>query len=166
MFVCLHVICPDSVILGRYPALESVLLSRQINIPNWAPRLFLTLGPLLFVVGGCWAANQFSFGSGSESTIGRIVEIRGIGSYRPVAEYFANDIRYEYESSLSSSNSRYSIGDQVEILYDPDEPETASINSFVQRWLFPLALLVAGIMNTSIGFGLRWLLKITPQNGG
>ena len=151
---------------GRYPALESVLLSRQINIPNWAPRLFLILGPLLFVAGGCWTTSQFSFGKGAKSTIGKIVEIRGAGNYRSVAEYFVNDIRYEYESSVSSSNSRYSIGDQIEILYDPDEPETASINSFVQRWLFPFALLVAGITNTSIGLGLRWLLRTIPQDAG
>jgi len=64
---------------------------------------------------------------------------------------------------LFDSSGEYSTGEQIEILYDSDQPESASVNSFVQRWFFLLALMLAGTTNTGIVVGLAWLKKNSAQ---
>ncbi len=83
-------------------------------------------------------------------------------SLHPVAEYFVNDVRYLCKGSVSSSPPQFSIGDSVEIVYDPEKPDSALIDSFIE-WIFPIGFVVGGVTHTAMGLGLRWLVKIQSQ---
>jgi hypothetical protein len=62
----------------------------------------------------------------------------------PVVEFETESGRLvEFQSSVGSNPPMYRVGQRVSVLYDPDDPKQASIDSFVSRWL---AILVPGCM--------------------
>jgi hypothetical protein len=63
------------------------------------------------------------------------------------------NIIIESESSVAQSYSgAYSVGEQVEVLYEEDNPQNVIINSFVNLWLAPLLLGIFSIIFLKIGF--------------
>ena len=60
-------------------------------------------------------------------------------TYYPVVEFDDGDGQtHEFRSSAGSNPPAYSEGDRVEVLYDPGDPQQASINSFTSLWVGPL----------------------------
>jgi hypothetical protein len=95
------------------------------------------------------------------------------GSYFPVIQF--QDEKGEqvvFQSSTGSNPPSYSVGQAVEILFDPANPQDARVNSFFSKWggVFVMTLLGvvffligAGIFGARILFGRKkdWL----KQNG-
>lgn len=76
--------------------------------------------------------------------------------YSPVFEYTVAGRRHSFESMNASSPPSYRVGQQVEILYNPEDPDDAVVNSFGELWLVatllcPATLVVALVVNL-IGF--------------
>ncbi len=66
----------------------------------------------------------------------------GCCTYSPVVEFVAtNDQTYTFESENASDPPAYDIGERVEVLYDPNDPNTAQINKYSERWLMPIILI-------------------------
>jgi hypothetical protein len=65
--------------------------------------------------------------------------------YSPVVEFEANGQTYTFENDTASSQPDYQIGAKVSVLYDPEDPNTAQINKFSERWLFPIIIIPAMI---------------------
>jgi hypothetical protein len=42
------------------------------------------------------------------------------------------------------------VGEAVSILYDPADPDTAQINKWSERWLFPLIIIPAMILTALV----------------
>ena len=64
--------------------------------------------------------------------------------YSPVIEFTAsNDQKYSFESHNASDPPAYDVGEEVSVLYDPSDPETAQINKWSERWLFPIIIIPA-----------------------
>ena len=89
---------------------------------------------------------------GGESTTGNVVQLEESNSseggccvYSPVIEFTARGQTYSFESDNASDPPAYSVGEEVPILYDPASPETAQINSFFERWVFPIIIISAMI---------------------
>jgi len=56
--------------------------------------------------------------------------------YRPVVSFQTVDNRtIRLTSSGASYPPKYRVGEQVEVIYDPQEPENAKIKSFESLWL-------------------------------
>ena len=54
--------------------------------------------------------------------------------------------------SFGSSSPPYTIGQEVNILYDPENPTTrVSVNSFWDLWLLPIVILLIGAAWTTVG---------------
>lgn len=70
--------------------------------------------------------------------------------YSPVIEFEANGQTYSFESSNASSPPAYDVGEQVSVLYDPADPNTAQINKWSERWLMPVILVPAMILTALI----------------
>jgi hypothetical protein len=60
----------------------------------------------------------------------------------------------EFNSSFGSNPPSYNKGDRVKVLYDPANPNHASINSFFSLWFAPLLLSGMGILFAGIGSAL------------
>ena len=59
-----------------------------------------------------------------------------------------------FKSSSGSNPPSYRTGESVEVLYDPQNPPNASINSFMSLWLGTIILSVIGLVFAAIGFGV------------
>ncbi|MBO0793353.1 MAG: DUF3592 domain-containing protein [Ktedonobacteraceae bacterium] len=79
--------------------------------------------------------------------------------YHPVVQFRpgSSDSREMviFESSFGSRPARYHVGDIVPVLYNPIHPSKARINSLLERWIFPVVLMLFG-MGTFVLFS--WLL--------
>ncbi len=65
----------------------------------------------------------------TDATIIRVKKFRKkvndkyVNRWRPVYEYYVDDVRYEKESTGYYKNGVFEAGDQMEIYYNPDNPE-------------------------------------------
>ena len=137
-------------------------------------RLFVAtqclVGPMLLAISLIWALYTESFLHRSVATTGTIVrnvlvqERRADDSvtstYAPVFSFSANDGRtYTVTSSSSSSPPEFAVGQQVRVLYVPDNPATAKIDSVLQLWMMPMVLVFLGIICSLVGYGLLLFLR-------
>ena len=56
----------------------------------------------------------------------------------------------EFTGSVGSRPATFDIGEAVAVLYDPDDPRDARINSFFQLWFAPLILGFLGLVFTTV----------------
>ncbi len=63
--------------------------------------------------------------------------------YAPVVEFDVNGQTYSFENDSASDSPDYEIGSQVQVRYDPADPNTAQIDNAVERWLFPAIIIPA-----------------------
>lgn len=129
------------------------LASKPRSSTVFASRFLKLVGALGFLVGLGFAAYSIAFSIGAREVQGTVIEMafRGHGQ-SPVVEYDVNGKRFTYQSSLSSSPPAYSVGDKVTVLYRPDDPARAQINSFLQRWFFAVAFASGGFWCVVLGF--------------
>ncbi|MDE1886257.1 MAG: DUF3592 domain-containing protein [Xanthomonadaceae bacterium] len=76
------------------------------------------------------------------------------GSYVPAVQFSASDGRIVHITGSTGSNpAAYSRGEHVTILYPPNNPEGARIDSFSENWLGTLILGGIGLVFALIGAG-------------
>lgn len=61
--------------------------------------------------------------------------------YSPVIEFAAGGQTYTFEGDNASDPPQYKVGQRVNVRYDPADPNTAQIDSFFERWLFPIIII-------------------------
>lgn len=73
--------------------------------------------------------------------------------YSPVVEYTLPSGRTaRFEENLRSSPPSHRVGDSVEVLYNPEDPNEARINSTFNVWFGPGLLLSLGMCFSSVAF--------------
>jgi hypothetical protein len=114
----------------------------------WTPRLSLGIGILALAAGAVFTVLTARFVAGSERAEGTVVDrVRSVDeeddsvSFYPVVRFTTAAGRtVRFESNVSTSDE---IGDEVEVLYDPDDPTDARLSGFLNVWGF--SLIFAGI---------------------
>lgn len=129
-------------------------LNLLIFLPSLFGGVFAFLGVAFFLIG-------FSTSSRSKSwhkTTGTITNeksiFKNIPSRYPSAKYIVSGVEYTHTSNMRQSPG-IPNGKQVEILYNPDNPSNARINTFVQNGTF---FKIFGIVFFIIGFLVLSLL--------
>ena len=109
----------------------------------------------LFFAGFClWGAYagyvSYTLEQNGETTTGIVVKMEESSSaengccvYSPVIEFAANGQTYSFEGDNASNPPAYAVGEEVSVLYDPANPDTAQINKWTERWLFPMIIIPA-----------------------
>ena len=73
-------------------------------------------------------------------------------AYAPRFEFQTPDgERREVLSDTGSSPAGFSVGDRVTVLYKPDDPSNAKIDTFGQLWLFPVIVGVIAVIAIVVG---------------
>ena len=67
----------------------------------------------------------------------------GCCTYVPVVDFRVGDQVYTLEGDNASYPTAYEVGEQVDVRYDPANPNTAQIGSLFARWIFPLVIIPA-----------------------
>jgi hypothetical protein len=109
------------------------------------------VGLVLLVIGFVSFRRQLDFLRGAVSTSGTIVEPRGSGG-RPVFEFAdRREHVHRVRGRVSHSHGSYHRGEKVKVLYRPENPESAQLDSFFECWFMPLFLCSMGTFFIGIG---------------
>lgn len=101
-----------------------------------AKLLVLTIIGILMIIGSLiWMVRNYQFVSRAVSAKGTVISLNAGGSH-PQIRFTAGDGK-PVEYSQSGLIFGYRPGDEVEVLYDPEAPQKASVNTFGAMWGFP-----------------------------
>lgn len=90
----------------------------------------------------------------------------GSSTYNPVIEFVAEDGEtYTFRSSSSRSDPP-PVGEEIAILYDPDDPTFAEEDSFGGLWLGPVILAVLGLIAAVLGRAFGSAHRLASQPAG
>ncbi len=134
-------------------------MSSRGRLPAWtAPVFCAVLGSAFLGVAIAGCVETISRGRGTEETEGVVVEnLAESGrrtTYRPVVEFTARDRIIRIQGHTGSRPASYDIGDRVTVLYKPERPEEAVIDSFEERFLLPAVFGGLGLIALVAGFGV------------
>lgn len=134
-------------------------LASTPDIPSWFTRMFRLFGVAFAVLGLGILVHNALFAIGTKQAEGTVIEMVGNKQKSPVVEFNANGQRHTFQSRMSSSPPAYSVGEKVSVLYHPEEPARAQIDSFSERWLFPLGFATTGISALIMSYSLPSLVR-------
>ena len=122
--------------------------------------IWLIIGLIAIAVGAGFAIHTQLFLSSSIAATGivqSLVEQPGqqnmSSSYAPVFTFTAQDTQtYTITSHIASNPPGYTVGQQVKVLYQANDPSAARLDSFFQLWFVPLICSGIGVPFSLIGF--------------
>jgi hypothetical protein len=112
-----------------------------------------------FGVGGGVLANSITMNNNFESVTGTIIDRVSCGqscstsssgnrscstTYAATIEYAVDGTTYQFTTD-SCSNPGPTVGNDIEVLYDPSDPSDAVNGSFLALWLLPIIFLPLGL---------------------
>jgi hypothetical protein len=136
-----------------------------------SPGMILAIGCLIALIGVFWLGGTVRFVWRAERTMGMITEITkhagpthptahdGVSQdrtakpfYRPIITFYdkSGNLRQVMEA-VGSSPNRWQVNQAVGVLYAPDNPDNACIDSFLTVWAFPLLFVGMGGLFIVIG---------------
>jgi len=124
----------------------------RFQIGCWT--IFANLFFAAFCLWGAYAAyTGWQLQTKGVTTPGIVVRLEehssGDGScctYAPVVDFKVSDQAYSFEGDNASYPPAYEVGEQVNVRYDPTDPNTAQIDSYFERWVFPVTIIPAMIL--------------------
>jgi hypothetical protein len=134
---------------------------------RWTKIIFIALGTALLCGGAVWGWKTWSFASNAKTAVGKVVRIEervttrnrvGKPDRRSVSQLpvftFRDDEGQEHTATSPASEGKnaYQIGQAVPVLYRPENPDDASINTFTQMWLGPMVIGILGLAFGGLGF--------------
>jgi Protein of unknown function (DUF3592) len=127
--------------------------------------LFPIVGGVFFVVGVVILVDTARFVSEADRATGTVIDLsrsvdeEGSVTFSPVVRFTTAQGRTIEFVSSSSSSSPPQQGDDVEVLYDPDDPGDARLAGFFDLWFLPVAFTVLGAAACAIGPLVRRLVR-------
>ncbi|MFH2063139.1 MAG: DUF3592 domain-containing protein [bacterium] len=108
--------------------------------------------------------DMVSSGVRTEGTVVRLEEVKHrrppkihrqkktVAAYHPVISFLTEDGQtVEYRSDFGTSPPVHEVGEKVDVIYDPQDPSRAEIDSFVSLWLGPILVAGGGVLITAVG---------------
>jgi hypothetical protein len=140
--------------------------------------IFSLIGIGCAVGGAWWAVSTRDFMATAERGVGQVVELDastdsdGDTTYYPIVEYAVGGKTQRFKSNVGSSPPSHRVGDTVNVLYDPENPTDAKIDSFLDVWGGPLFLTLFGVIFAAVGIAVAAssvrksrVLRRLKQNG-
>jgi hypothetical protein len=123
--------------------------------------VFTSIGLASGLAAGIGAAVIGASISGDRHIDGTVVDLSHEGKgYRPVVQFVPPDSApVRFTSSLGSSPPAFRVGEHVEVRYNPDNPQDASIDQYWQLWFLPtlFGIFSVSFLVVGIGFGVATL---------
>jgi hypothetical protein len=122
--------------------------------------LFLAVGLLALTGSGFWAVRTRAFLGRAEKAPGTVVALEPTRSdrstyYHPVVRFgLRSGQERTFRSHFGSNPPSHSVGETVEVLYDPDDPSDARIDSTFSRWGGVMIFAAVGAIFGAIGGGI------------
>lgn len=137
--------------------------SSASKVPVIIGLVFGSIGLLLLGLGAWFGVKANDFSNRAVKAVGtveRMVERQSRSddkmstyiTYAPVIRYQFDGKEHTFTSPVSSSDPEYEVGDEVELLVDPENPRDASIDSFMGTWFVTALLSGMGLIFSLVGF--------------
>lgn len=150
-------------LLNRFNELKSKLGSKpSTRFPRIVGLAFMSIGLIMLSAVAFLAYRDYQFSLRAIPVTGKVTANEsyyssdsdggGTTMYTPTFEYSFNGAIHTHKSNVSSSEMDYSIGESVEILVNPDDPQQILVNEFWERWTLPLILGFLGLMFSGLGY--------------
>ncbi|MGE5775690.1 MAG: DUF3592 domain-containing protein [Chloroflexota bacterium] len=128
----------------------------RLQIGCWA--VFANLFFAAFCLWGAYAAyTGWQLQTKGMTTDGTVVKLNeqsdsdgGCCTYVPVVDFEVDQQVYTFEGDTASYPPAYKVGEQVDVRYDPTNPNTGQIDSLFERWAFPVIIIPAMILTALI----------------
>jgi len=133
-----------------------------VQVPNIVGGVFSVIGIILIALGSYFGYNSYKFIEHA-ATVPALVKEFKTGQrkdvddnstytvYLPVFEYHYNAKDYLYLRQYGSTEPDYNVGDQVQLLIDPDKPGEPQENGFMENWFLPMLLGSIGLVFAGVG---------------
>ncbi|MFT3679058.1 MAG: DUF3592 domain-containing protein [Ferruginibacter sp.] len=127
--------------------------------------ILLTIGLTLCTISGFVIKEKILFIKNSEKSTGKVFEIKeeeGGGEtngtvYRPYFKFKSSqNIEYTYKYYIATSPIKWEVGDEATIIYNPDNPNHASIYTYWGIFILPIILLTIAAPLLVISGGYFW----------
>lgn len=122
-----------------------------MKVERLVPGLFALVGLGLLVTSVFVYLNTRNFINSSAKATGQVIahasgrSSDGTLTYAPVISFRTPDGQVvEFKSQASSSSPSPAVGEAVEVLYNPRQPQEAEINTFSSLWILPIILSALG----------------------
>lgn len=154
---------------GKTPRFWWALFDPQFLL-RWVPRFFLAVGVVLLVVAAVTLVLTLRFVAGAERTTGTVISLsretdsEGQVVFHPRVRFTTAQGRALEFRSSSGSSSPPRLGDRVEVLYDPDDPQDARLSGFFGLWGLPIVSGFIGVVMTSVALVFLWRTRGPSKN--
>ncbi len=134
--------------------------------------VFGFIGVSFVIIASFTLRSEINFRRGAVSAPGVVVDLepttgsKGGTLYKPVFTFVDNNDRpHRVVGGVASSPPSFHRGEGVTVLFRPENPEEAHIDSFMEAWLMPLIFGSIGTIFTGIaaGFGIYALRRRTRR---
>ena len=129
----------------------------------WVGGIFALVGLIFAGVGGWFYLEDRSLAANGVHAQGTVIDVvssrdsDGDYTYRPVVEFLdEGGARHEFTGKVGSNPPAHSTGERVDVIYSPWSPTDATIDSFFDRFLFPLVFGSFGAVFAAVGGGLLY----------
>jgi hypothetical protein len=122
----------------------------------------LIIGIAIFAGGLFMLVETSEFVTHAARTTGKVESVElgdadGATTYHPVFVYTDSaGVEHRKRSAYGSTTFRFSLGSHVKVLYDPNAPTRARIDSFESLWLFPLLFIGSSLVFITNYYRWKW----------
>jgi hypothetical protein len=103
--------------------------------------------------------------SRAQGTVSKLVGRDGEEFLYPVFTFEdSQGTAHNIESLSGSYPAAYKVGDSVAVIYQPDKPENAEIDSFLNIWIWPIGLASFGTLNLLFGLGMFAIVIVLQKS--
>ena len=145
-------------------------MKKPDNAIFWGSLIFMVSGVLMFLGGLYLAYDAVTFTQRAEEAVGEVIHVERHTSrdsdgdisitYMPTFRYRDEaGATHEGQTSMSSSEWDFGIGEQVDILYDPNDPSSVRIDGFWSLYLVPIILVIFGLVFGGAGYLVRRVFR-------
>ena len=135
------------------------------KLPWWFYLVFYGVGVVCLVAAVIFYISTSRFLAVAQHATGKLLEYRrdvdedsGV-VYFPIVEFTAGGELYTFESGSGSSSRPYKKGQEIPVLYHPDNPENAQIESFGSQWLGVLICGLIGIVFIGMATAIHFIFR-------
>ena len=114
--------------------------------------LFAVVGLAVLIFCGVWLVQTRSFVRSAQAASGVVVSLNAGGSHPQVRFTTAAGLTLDYPQNGLIFG--YAVGDAVPVLYDPNRPRSACINSFAALWGMQMMLALLGAVFVFTGLAV------------
>ena len=120
---------------------------------------FCVVGPSLLLIAGVAGAQRALFLGSAAKAEGTVIAMRETPgsagktrkSYSPIFQFkAANGESYTVTSNIAERPTSWRLGGHIPVLYQPDRPENAHIDSFAQLWMLQAVVGAVGAAFSTI----------------